>query len=267
VKAEAPDAGPAAEPLDDKGAFVLHIAGEVQIRRGGQGEWMALQVGDMLRVGDHIRTSGDGQVGLSFDATRIRVHEDSEVTLDAIDPTAVRISVAGTGEAELPGGKGKVSFAAGGAVASTEAGRMTLAFDGKDVIASALSGDATLTQGGKTVTLKAGEFVLSKNQGPSKPAKIPKAITLEVAWPEETETNQALFDVRGKVSAYARVFVAGKRVEPEAGGAFSAKVPLKRGKQNVVITAIDPFGRRAVRSRSIVMDPDAPSIKGAVEYR
>src|SRR5438105_917483 len=134
------DAGPA---NDAAGAVVLSIGGEVQIRREGSQEWIALSIGDKIHVGDRVRTTGDGQLALSFDMTKIRVHEDSQVTIDALDPSQVRISVTGAGEAELPDGKGQVSFAAGGAVASSTGGRLALAFDGKNVVASALSGSAT----------------------------------------------------------------------------------------------------------------------------
>jgi hypothetical protein len=259
------DAGPA--PQEQGPASVLRIAGDVRVQRHGSDEWVVLSMGDVIRAGDRVRTSGDGQLDLSLDATRIRLHEESEVLLDAVDPSSVRIKVTGSGEAEVPGGGPTVAFEAGEAVASTDGGQLTLAFDGKNVVAGAVLGGATFTQGGKTVTLKGGEFVVTRAEGPSRPAKIPKKVSLEVGWPEATETNQAQVRLSGRASAYARVFVAGRRVETGPNGQFTATVPLKRGKQTVQISAVDPFGRRAVRSQAFVMDPDAPRIKGAVEYR
>src|SRR5437867_3499779 len=62
------DAGPPPAAADEKGpAVVMSVAGEVQVRRQGSEEWIALSVGDAIRVGDRVRTSGDGQLALSFD--------------------------------------------------------------------------------------------------------------------------------------------------------------------------------------------------------
>ena len=91
--------------------------------------------------------------------------------------------------------------------------------------------------------------------------------SIEVRCPAETVTNRPEVTITGRASAWSRVFVGGKKVQAAADGSFSAKVALKRGAQSVLVSAVDPLGRRVVRAQQFVFDPDAPSIKGAVEYK
>jgi Glucodextranase, domain B len=273
----APDASVAAAPVDAgpppvavdptrAQAIVLSLGGAVEVRRAGSEAWVSLNVGDAVQAGDQLRTSADGRVELSLDATAIRVHEDSQVELTVLEAREVRVTVKGGGEAHAP--DGKVSLLAGNAVATSNGGRLGLSWDGKTAIASAMQGTASVSLEGKVVTLREGEFTVGRDgAGLSRPQKIPRAVRLEAKWPAETLTNQAEVTVTGKVSYGARVTVAGKAVPTAADGTFSAKVPLKRGRNSVIVSAVDPFGRRASKSQLFTFDPDAPTVKGAVEYK
>ena len=263
--APALDAGVQVEH-DGTAASVVGITAGADVKRQGSEEWVALSLGDAVRVGDQVRTPAGGGVELSFDVARVRVSEDSQLELTMLTAREVRANLSGAGEAELPEGQQELAFGVGAAVASARAGRMALHFDGKTATASAIEGTANFTLGDKTVALRPGEFASVRGQSLSRAAKLPAAVKLDVAWPQRSETNKSEVSFKGRASPFARVLVAGRRVEAAADGSFEAKVPLKRGKQTVTVVAVDPAGRRVTKSKQFVMDPDAPSIKGRVEY-
>ena len=160
-----------------------------------------------------------------------------------------------------------MTLSAGDAVASSRAGRLFLSFDGATAVASALSGEASFTAGGKTVTLNAGELSSAKGAAPTRPIKIPNKVFVDVKWPEFQSTNQNELMIKGRASAYARVLIGGRKPEAMPDGSFQLKVPLQRGAQTINVVAVDPLGRRAVTTRRIVMDPDAPRITGQAEFQ
>lgn len=259
------DAGPAAAPLSERlPALVLSLNGAVEIRRAGSTEWVTLTLGDPVLVGDKVRMPADGQLELSFDLAQIRMQEGSELELTLLDPREVRLEVTGTVDVDMPGGE--TSISGGGHVARTRGGRVSFSYDGHTATAGALSGEASLTSNGQTVSLGEGEFATTRESGLTRPAKMPRTFTLEVAWPPELETNKASILIKGKVSARARVSVGGRRVEPAPDGTFEGKVTLKPGRQTVIVSASDTFGRRTAKAHQYVLDPSALKIKGAVEY-
>jgi hypothetical protein len=259
------DAGLAAVPAE-QGLFgkVGKVTGQVEVQRAGEG-WVELTLGAPIRMGEKVRTAEGGEVELIFGGTILRVAEDSDVELTLLTEQMVKVSLTGSGEAQLK--DGEVAFSAGDAVASAKSGRLSLTFDGQSATAAALEGEAQFSAGGKSVLLKAGQFSTARAGALGKPTKLPKAVALLVAWPEQAITNKNELYVRGKASPQARLLVNGKKVQVTGDGRFEARVPLKRGKQNVTVVAIDPAGRKVVRSKAVVMDPDAPSIKAKVEYK
>jgi len=249
----AEDAGIVEPPKSERlPALVLSLGGVVEVRRKGSTDWVALALGDPVQVGDQVRIGADGQLELSFDVAEIKLHEGAELELTLLEPREVRATV----EAEKPGG----------GVARTRGGRVSFSFDGRTATAGALAGEASLTTGDQTVALKEGEFAATKEAGLTQPAKIPKTVSLAVFWPPETATNKRTLRIKGRASVRATVAVGGRKVEPAADGSFEGTVELKKGRQMVTVTALDPFGRRVTRARSFLMDPEAIKIKGAVEY-
>ena len=251
--------------------MVLNFGGTVEVQRAGTDEWVSLKMGDPLRAGDKIRTSADGHLEFAFDVARMKVQESSEVTLKMLDLKMIRAEVTGHAEAEVPEGHGSIALEGrgGNAVASIKGGRFSLYSDGKGTTSvGSLDGIASLASGSRTVSLKSGEFSAAKGgASPSRPAKIPKRVTLRVSWPTETEVNKSIFSLRGKASVLARVIIHGGTVKSDADGSFVAEVTLRRGTHRVSVAAVDPLGRRAADSREMTFDPDAPDIKGQVEYR
>ena len=246
-------------------AAVTRLSGAVEVKRSGSEEWVTLSIGDAVRAGDQVRTTGEGEVELSLDAARIRVREDSELVLTVLTPREVRATVTGAAEAELPEGERELTLGIGAAVARTTAGTLAVRVDGDAATASAVEGQGSLTVGDQTLELRKGEFTAVRGQA-ARPAPLPKTVSLAVDWPRRAETNKAELALKGRASAHARVVVAGRRVPVTPDGAFEARVALRRGKQTVTVVAVDPAGRRAVSSKQLILDPDAPSIKARVEY-
>lgn len=258
------DAG-SAEPQSERlPALVLNLSGAVEVLRKGSTQWVTLAVGDPVQVGDKVRMAADGQLELSFDVAQIKMHEGSDLELTLLDPKEVRLEVTGTVEVEVPGGEASIS--GGGHVARSRGGRVSFSYDGRTATAGALAGGASLTSNGQTVALGEGEFAMTRDAGLTRAAKMPRTFTLEVAWPPGTETNQPSLSIKGKVSGRARVVVGGRRVEPAADGSFVGKVALRPGRQTVIVSASDSFGRRTAKAHQYVLDPAALKIKGAVEY-
>jgi len=266
---EIADAGAAAigavrvEKVD---AIVFEFDGKAEVRRGGTGEWVALAVGDAVRVSDEVRTSADGNLEIRFGDARIQVHEGSELTLNFLEARAIRAQVRGRVSGETPDG-GELAFEGGGGVATGHGGQLSLDANDRRAVASSLFGGASLTAGGATVDVQPGELATAQGTSITRPAKFPKRVLLSVNWPDRRETNQAALVIKGQTSASARVLVMGRRVEPAADGSFQAEVALKRGSQGVWVVAIDPLGRRKREQRQITFDPNAPSVSGKVEYR
>ncbi len=264
--APGPDAGagPRVETLD---ALVFEFAGKAEVRRGGTGDWVALSVGDAVRVSDEVRTSADGNLEMRFGDARIQVREGSELTLKFLEPRAIRAEVRGLASGETPDG-GELTFeGSGGVRAVSRGGQLTLDANDRRALASSASGGVQLTVGDETVVVPAGQQAIAQGTAISRPGKIPKKVALKVGWPAQAETNQAELVVKGRVSASARVLVMGLRVEPNADGTFETRVRLERGAQVIRVLAIDPLGRRASDKRKITFDPSAPTVRGKVEYR
>lgn len=251
------------ETLD---AIVFEFGGKAEVRRGGAGDWVDLAIGDAVRVEDEVRTSGDGHLEMRFGEARIEVHEGSELTLRFLDARAIRAEVRGLASGDAADG-GQLTFEGKGTgVVAVGNGQLSLDSNDRRSVASSLSGGTTLTSGGTTVELQPGQLAMVQGAALTK-VPIPKKVSLKVGWPAQIETNQQALTVKGSVSAYSRVLVAGRRVEAAADGTFQTQVILKEGSQKISVVAIDPLGRRATEKRQITFDPNAPSVRGKVEYR
>ena len=250
------------ETLD---AVVFEFGGKAEVRRGGQGEWLELAVGDAVRVTDEVRTSADGHLEMRFGAARIQLKEGSELTMKFLDARAIRADVRGVASGQAPDG-GDLTFDANGVVA-TASGQLSMDSNGRRSVFSSTSGGVRLTSGGATIELKPGESATAQGGELSRTVTGSKKVPLKIVWPARAETNQQVLVVKGHANPNARVLVMGRRVEAAADGSFETKIELKRGSQIISIVAIDPLGRQATDKRKITFDPNAPSVRGKVEYR
>ncbi len=263
----APVAAPPAPRVETLSAVVFEFGGKAEVRRAGAEEWVALSVGDAVRVSDEVRTSADGHLEMRFGDARIQVHEGSELTLQFSEARAIRAEVHGRASGEIDGGQMTFEGKGSGVTIVSTGGQLSLDANDKRTWASSLSGGARVSSDGGTVEVRPGQVAIAEGGALSRPAPIPKRVSLSVKWPTQAETNQPTLALRGKTSAYAQLLVMGRKVEAAPDGAFETQVPLKKGTQSIWVLAIDPLGRRATDSRKITFDPNAPAITGKVEYR
>lgn len=69
-------------------------------------------------------------------------------------------------------------------------------------------------------------------------------------------TTEASVYVKGKTAADATLYLNDRVVLIEQNGSFSVKVPLRKGVNEISLTSINSFGRRAEVNRSIVYSPE-----------
>jgi hypothetical protein len=252
--------------------MILKIGAGVEVRRAGSDTWKPLQPGEGVRAGDQIRTGSGGDVELSFDLGRMRVSEESEVTLKMLTSRMMVAEVNGHAEGELSPDAGTMTLEAAGLEVSATSlgGRMAVTANGRGTGSlAALDGAATIKSRERELRLAEGQVVSGRaGKELSRPTRIPKKVSLTIDWPA-SDVNQKVFALRIKPSLGARVQVSGvEHSEPETlnTGEVLIRLTLRHGEQRVVVTAVDPLGRRAVMTRKIVYDPDAPDIKGKAEW-
>ena len=78
-----PTAVPTPEPTPLPASEADVLAGTIEVQRGGNGQWQPVESGVMLWPGDAIRTSPDGQAGLSFaDGSEVVLQGSTTLMLD-----------------------------------------------------------------------------------------------------------------------------------------------------------------------------------------
>jgi hypothetical protein len=264
------DAG--ATSADDKAtlmpALVLELDGETQVKHAGSDSWLALKLGDKVIQGDQVRSGTDSHLVFGIGDARITMKDSSRLAFQILDPRSVRASVGGEVEAVSTQGQEPIELATeDGVTGRVSAGKLLMrALEPGRTQLAALDGTAAVESAGGTVELKEGELGILRQGKLANRSRLPKRVTLHVRWPPNDATNQAQLDLGGQVSALAQVRVQGHTVQAQTDGSFQAKVPLKLGRQRVAVVATDPLGRSVEQSRSILLDPKAPSIKASVQY-
>ncbi|HZH02342.1 MAG TPA: hypothetical protein VEY30_01080, partial [Myxococcaceae bacterium] len=214
--------------------------------------------GDRLLAEDSVRTQDDGVMELAVNRTRVRIRERSEFQIKTVTDQVLRARARGHIDGEVPAGQGKLEVRAmeGDAVVGSEGGEFSMTADDKGVVAvAAKGGEVSLTSAGRTVNLKSGQVSrVRPGQGPDAPAAALRRVLLSVAWPARKETNQRRYPIAGKVEAGTRVLVQGRPVAVDPEGNFHVEVPLRDGKQNVAVVAVDVLGRRAAADAAVRFD-------------
>lgn len=245
-------------------AVVTAKNGKVELLRGADGTVSEAKVGDKLSARDALRTQ-IGEADVAVDGVRMRVHEDTQLTLKELDRQRMRAKVRGSVESDVAE-KARLDVEADSsdAVAHSEGGHFFVTSDGRGVVAVAsVTGSVHLSAAGKSVDVNKGEVSrLSKAAPtPSQPAAALRRVLLSVQWPNQKETNKATLPIVGKVEPGSRVFVQGEPVVVEAGGSFRAEVPLRQGRQKIAVVTVDALGRRRQVENVVLRDDSLPDVK------
>ncbi len=259
-------------PRVSSGAVVGAMVGQVEVRSRGDKRWSPAVVGAALAEGDEVRT------GL-FSETTLHLRGSSSVTISpntsfVVGQDQVQRSSFKLGEgritAAIPSEANReYLFLSRGseAVASIERGEFSLATDGKGtVVVDTRKGTVRLRAAGKEVKVSKGKrSVVLPDKPPSDVLPVPSSVALQVKWPPVKSIRNRT-RITGKTSAAAMVMVNGILVRADEQGRFSVDVPLREGKNRLVVTTTDASGNTSMqRSPEIRVDTRPPDLKVDIE--
>ncbi|HZI14255.1 MAG TPA: FecR domain-containing protein [Myxococcus sp.] len=245
--ASAPEAPPVPEPTLDA-LRVLSVEGKVQ-RRGGDLRWAQVYVGQELRADEAIRTAPSSRAVLGLgEGGRVEVAPRSEFSVREISRTVARVRLEqGRMAAALPGGEVPLRVETSGseALAESSEGSFVVVSNGHGQLAvAATQGSVRLSVGAASVVVHEGQQSEAATGGaPSAPHAIPNSLFLKVVRPGASVRREREARVRGETAPGALVSINGQRVASGLDGHFQVQVPLKDGRNTLVVEAEDAFGK------------------------
>lgn len=253
---------PMADPRPGVVARVAEVKGRVERRPSASGPWSPLVSDQPLELKDEVRTVGSAQVDVTVDAVRVRLHEDSSLSLDAVEPRRVALRVSGRIEGEVTPGEAELTMttAGSGAVVKSRGGRLSMIADGRGVVAVAVTrGVASVSSGGREVEVPEGRMsVVVSDRAPEPPSAPLRRVLMNVSWPGESMrvTKEPRILVKGTARPGTRVYVQGQRAAVDGRGRFTGPAVLKPGQQRLRVRWVDAFGRSGeVMGPSVDYDP------------
>ena len=253
---------------------VVKVTGHVE-RRPWQGkEWIEIERGSILDNNDAIRTTEDAAAELEIGgAAIVEVDESSQFTVAEVSTTLSKVRLQGGRlKARVKGG-GKVALRVevegSDAVAESTSGEFAiLRTDDAQVTVATTTGQVDLQAHGQRVRVNAGEqSVVRKSAAPTKPAKIPSSLFLKISGARPNKLRTPETTIEGSTIPGAQVRINGTAASSDENGRFEANVPLREGKNAVVVTVKDAFGRTEQTSlKPIVVDTRPPKVSGEVVW-
>jgi hypothetical protein len=248
---------------------VRHVEGHVE-RRGRDGEqWQPLVPNASVSEQDSVRTDEGATAVLSGDGgLEIALAEQSELAMLALKSDSAKVVVqrgqlsAATGKS---GNKLSVGARDNDAWVEAKQGAFAVLRDGEGQLAVAVTeGDVAVTAQQTSVKVNAGEqSIVPRNQPPAKPTRIPTSLFLKVARSGPSRVNQRSTELAGSTSPGAAVFVNGIAAKTDASGAFTAKVSLQEGRNQLHVAVRDALGRtRKEQLGDVTVDTQPPKLKG-----
>jgi hypothetical protein len=236
-------AGPAGASVDG-GTFEVESASDgVEAQRGGR--WFSIKRGDRLTRSDVVRTSASSSAVLRLAAgTEIELRAGVEIGLDRL-PGGPSVDLRRGRVLARVGGTDTLALTARDTRTTNEgpARFVVRADDQGRVSVAALEGKARFSAAGKTVALEPGTTSSSSNGGPPEdPERIPEEVLLNVVWPS-AEHHGAEAEVAGRTAPSSTISINGAPASVGTDGRFSAKVPLREGKNVMHVDAEDLTGR------------------------
>ncbi len=255
----------------DEKVKVISITGSATRAHGSLDEWDELAVGEFLGNEDKVKTSDASKVTL-------RVGEGSKLEL----AESAELSVGRTSERDrrfkLLHGRISVDYKEkdrrlrienqdGSAAAETEEGIFTVLNTGATVAVATKTGSVDLFSGGERVAVLAGQQSVAAGGPPSKPRPIPLDVILRVVDPGCRVQREGFIVLKGRTEPGALVSANGNHATTQPDGRFSVKVPLRNGKNNIVVVTEDPSGNRKERTfPCVTVDPGAPIKKVNIKW-
>ncbi|MDJ0766009.1 MAG: FecR domain-containing protein [Myxococcota bacterium] len=261
------------QPLKKQKINVISVEGEVRHRKGGS-HWVPIQEGDTLEMKDAIQTGDASRAVMDLGTTaRVEVTPNSELTVKEISSSVSRVLIdEGRLSAVVHGKKGSkliVEAKGSDAVAEAEKGAFSVLADGQGQMAVATQeGRVVLSAQDEQVVVTEGmQSVVEKDRPPSNPAPIPSSLFLKVKKPRAIILRKKETGISGTTSPGAMVSINGVRVLANADGSFKEQIPLKEGRNEVVVTVKDASGRSEKETfPSVTVDTKPPKAKSRVRW-
>jgi hypothetical protein len=243
AQAAAP-AAPAGAASVDGGTFEVESASDgVEAQRAGR--WFSIKRGDRLTRSDVVRTAASASAVLRLAAgTEIELRAGVEIGLDRL-PGGPSVDLRRGRVFARVGGSDTLALTARDTRTTNEGpARFVVRADEQGrVSVAALEGKTRFAAAGKSVALDPGTTSSSVNGGPPEdPERIPEEVLLNVVWPS-AEHHGAEAEVAGRTAASSTLSINGAPASVGADGRFSAKVPLREGKNVVQVDVEDLSGR------------------------
>ncbi len=238
---------------------VSALEGTVEALHDGQ--WYAVQAGDLLSLRDVIRTSKGAKAVLRRGSSEIELRENVDIRLDDLAASTARFGLLRGGNVVASVGREDQHLEITAAETRSRnqgTARWIVSANAQGQVSVAASeGKVAFTAKGKEVTVPAGtESTAAPGQPPGTPTPIPEELLLSVVWPDKQHTDGRT-EVAGQVSPSSKVTVNGAEVPVENDGRFSSTLPLGVGANRVQVEALDIKGRKKAETR--VLQRNAPS--------
>jgi hypothetical protein len=254
--------------------IVTGLSGLVELRNAAGTAWQPLDLNQELKDDDALRTSKGAHAELTLGtAVRLEVSEQSEFTLSDVSDELSQLRLEGGRIAARVAGDGnsRLRVAVRGSDAVAESDRAAFSMlrraDGQVTVAAS-EGSVALSARHKDVHVAAGQqSIVAVDQPPSPPRRIPGSLFLKVLRVGPSQTNRRETELTGNTIPGATVSINGLPVNSDREGHFAAKVPLREGKNAVVVTVQDVLGRNQQTTLApIHVDTQPPKLGGEVVW-
>ncbi|MEW6200410.1 MAG: FecR domain-containing protein [bacterium] len=281
-------------PKIDALATVSGVKGEVQVQKGGAGEWKEAKDGMLLREGDIIKTSADSSCVLKWsqgNAVKMTPFTNLKIERLEINPSAgAENSSLGMWTGKVYGQVKKMTnsastfeFKTPTAIAGVRGTKLAVGvgedettsvecFEGTVVVQGAAGGEITLNDGQMTT--------VKKNEQPAPPEEIEQEVmsefeaveelsdvTLEIIQPiGNLESDITPITVKGKTAPNTAVTVNGQPATADDSGIFTASVDLTEGVNHIKIEAANKQGKVTTKTRVVkyMPSPEKPPETGSI---
>ncbi len=260
-----PTENPAANNLKEESIKVVSVAGSARWSQGEGEEWTKLAAGELLDNEDTVRTDPHSRVTL-------RVGEESKIELAESGELSVGKASSRSRKFRLLQGRISVDYKEkdrrlrienedGSTAAETEEGIFTVLNTGTTVAVATKTGTVDLFSGGQQVAIRAGQQAVAAAGTLSRPGQIPLDVMLRVVDPGCRVQRESFIVLKGKTDPGARVMANGASGKVHSDGRFLIRVPLKQGKNRIVVVTKDLFGNKREQTFPCVTVNPGASIK------
>lgn len=244
------------------------LSGQVEVQRGGRGEFQTLAQGDMIKTGDVVRSGeqstaefkwADGTRWKIMPRTKISVKKSTHNAIKKADESQLKLSAGKVFvrivKALKPASQFKVETptavaAVRGTIFSVEykEGQSQVAvFKGAVQVKGNNSVEDMIRPGVVATSSTSGDLVLAENKQVVAEFHQEKSIVLPELSAEMEKLSNGRVYVSGKTESGDRVLVNGREARVLGNGTFRQRVHLKKTHDPITVIAIDKHGARSTQ--------------------